>query len=80
MNDDNMRANDLKARQLREELEDATSEAPEPTPDERERILEDHPDLRASLQRGMDDAAAGLVQDLGSFAEYLEADTSDEAT
>jgi hypothetical protein len=46
----------------------------EPTPDERERILEDHPELRSSIQRGLNDLAAGRARDLGPFAAYLEDD------
>lgn len=49
-------------------------DAADPTPDERERVLEDHPELRSSLQRGMEDLAAGRVRDLGSFAAHLEDD------
>lgn len=38
----------------------------------RERIIWDRPDVMASLDQGIADAAAGRLIDLGSFAQYLD--------
>lgn len=42
----------------------------------RELLVWEDASLRASLARGLEQSAAGEVEDLGSFAEYLE-DTED---
>jgi hypothetical protein len=43
---------------------------------ERERLVHENPGLRAAIERGMADAAAGRVEGRGSLAQYLD-DTDD---
>lgn len=40
----------------------------------RELLLWENEQLRASLARGLADSAAGRVEDLGSFARYVDAE------
>lgn len=42
----------------------------------REAFVWENPDLLASLQRGIEQAAVGQVEDRGSFAAYAEEDAS----